>query len=211
MPLVYKASVAQGTFLGIWKKEETFDFLQNIYPLHSEEKPGYEKINNIQRKGEWLATRVLLTEMLEKRKTITYSEHGKPGLLHSNFEISISHSKNFVAILLSKIYKVGIDVEHLSERVRNVQHKFLTDEELQWCKTIKQLTLCWSAKESVFKIFEKGLDFKNIQIAPFECGTDKGQFVAVVREGNFSNNFTVHYLEIEEDVLTFTYSNLLSI
>ncbi|HAM98162.1 MAG TPA: hypothetical protein DCQ26_06090 [Marinilabiliales bacterium] len=204
MPLIFKSNVAQGTLLGVWKKEEDFELLQTVYPLRAEEKLDFVKINNIQRKSEWLATRILLTEMLEKRKTINYSEHGKPQLKDSSLMLSISHSKNFVAIIISNQHQVGIDIEHVSERVRKVIHKFLRDAEIQWCQTLKQQTLCWCAKETIFKIYEKELDFKDVEIQAFQPDAEHGSFWARTQKGDQYKSFKINFLEFDDDVLTYT-------
>ncbi len=204
MSLIFKSNVAQGTLLGVWKKEEDFELLQTVYPLRAEEKLDFSKINNIQRKSEWLTTRILLTEMLEKRKIINYSTLGKPFLVESNLTISISHSKNFVAIILSSQFQVGIDIEHVSERVRKVIHKFLDDAEIQWCRSLKQQTLCWSAKEAIFKIYEKELDFKDVEIKAFQPNSGRGSFWARIHKEDQDKSFKINFLEFDEDVLVYT-------
>ena len=67
--------------------------------------------------------------------------------------------------------EVGIDIEKNREKITNIQDKFvnteydsLSDEDL-----VKQLTVVWGAKESMYKIYPHGgLSFKNhIAINPF--------------------------------------------
>jgi 4'-phosphopantetheinyl transferase EntD len=50
---------------------------------------------------------------------------------------------------------VGIDIEYRSSRVLKIRHRFLTDAEfdlLGASPSIEDLLLCWSAKETVFKL-----------------------------------------------------------
>ena len=58
----------------------------------------------------------LLSKILEKEVKITHDENGKPVI--QDYNISISHSKGYLAILLSKALRVGIDIEYWSERMQ---------------------------------------------------------------------------------------------
>ncbi len=203
MALVFKEYIAQGTLLGVWKKEEELELLQTVFPLRSEEKISFNKISNIPRKKEWLTTRILLTEMFEKRKLISYSENKKPYLKDSNLNLTISHSSHFVAIIISNHYQPGVDIEHISERVQNIKHKFLSTTELSWCNTIPLLTACWSAKEAVFKIFEKELDFKDMEINPFQLENEKGHFDSSILKSNPPIQLKIDYLFFEDHILTY--------
>lgn len=193
-----------GTLLGVWKKEEELELLQSVFPLRSEEKADFEKISNVTRQKEWLTTRVLLTEMLQKRRIISYSAHGKPFIKGSKLNLSISHSRNFVAIIISSQYYPGVDIEHVSARVANVRHKFLNETEQAWCSSLPLMTACWSAKEAVFKIFERELDFHDMVIEPFQLETDKGQFESSIIKTNPPARFKIKYRFFENDILTYT-------
>ncbi|MFA6401991.1 MAG: 4'-phosphopantetheinyl transferase superfamily protein [Salinivirgaceae bacterium] len=204
MSLIVKEFIDTGSQLGIWKKEEDLELLLSVYPLVPSEKESFEKINNLSRKNEWLTTRILLTELLEKRKIIQYTAHGKPFLNESNLHISITHSKHFVSILVSENYIPGIDVEHISMRVNKVTHKFLSETEMVWCNNLTLMTACWSAKEAIFKVFGKDLDFKDIEINPFTIEQNKGSLSAKIIKNDFTTDFALNYHLIENDILVYT-------
>lgn len=203
MPLFLNQRLSTGTKLGIWKITEPLLLLEDIFPLLAYEQELYSKIKNENRKREWLASRILLTEISEKRVVIEYSPYGKPLLNSSTSNISISHSKNFAAVLLSSRFSPGIDIEHISLRVEKVKHKFLSADELSWCTSIEQLTTCWSAKESVFKIYEKELDFHDMVIHPFQINDN--YLDSTVIKNNENRKFRVYIKKIEEDILTYTW------
>ena len=93
-------------------------------------KRALENLQPFTRKLEWLAVRVLLYTMLGEEKEIHYYSNGGPYLADGSFSISISHTKGYVAVLLSEPGKrVGIDIECYSERVRKVAHKFMREDE----------------------------------------------------------------------------------
>ena len=206
MALISKENIAHATQLGIWKKEESLELLESVYILNDAENEAYSKITNESRKKEWLTTRILLTELLEKRTDISYNTNRKPILSNHSSNITISHSRNFVVIILSASYYPGVDVEYISDRVAKVKHKFLNNRELEWCKNIEQMTACWSAKEAVFKIFEKNLDFHDMEIAPFIVSSNGGSFKATILKPRKQGSYSVKYRVIENDILTYTLS-----
>jgi len=134
--------------------------------------PYLSRIRSENRKKEWLTVRVLLKEMLGEEKEILYTATGKPYLSDHSYQISISHTKGFVAIALHPEMKTGIDIEHISSRVRKIRSRFMNEkEEANLDKEHEEihLLLHWSAKESMFKILdEPDIDFKtSLHINPF--------------------------------------------
>ncbi len=104
---------------------------------------------------------------------------GSPYLDDGKNNISISHTKNYAAILLHESAAVGVDIETRSERVIKMPvNSFLIRNILIRTKNCTQL-LHWSAKESLFKLMnEQGIDFKqHLHIHPFIPG-NKGMIAA---------------------------------
>jgi len=208
MALIVNEKIAHATTLGIWKKEEELSVLETVFPLKDEETEQYLKISNLERKKEWLTVRILFAELLQKRIEISYTEHNKPFIVNSNLNISISHSHDFVAVIISNNYFPGVDIEKISERVSRIKHKFLNTEELDWCTDIEKQTICWSAKESVFKIFEKELDFHDMVVSKFEIDADKGHFTIRVIKKGYEKSYPVYYRIIEDNILTYCVSKM---
>ncbi len=203
MPIILNKRIAHGSKLGIWKITENANDLELVFPLLEDEKEYFNKLTNEKRKREWLIARILLTELLESRKLIKYTEHGKPFIHNSSTNLSISHSKNNVAILISNKFSLGVDIECIAERVVKVKHKFLSEQELAWCNTTELMTICWSAKEAVFKIFEKELYFHDIEISKFN--NEDSHFIAKTNKDNFRKTFKIFFDFVEEDVYTYTF------
>lgn len=206
MALVSIDNLNCNTQLGIWKKEEELDLLESVFELNVLEKIEYKKISNEGRKKEWLLVRILLTEMLQKRVTINYNINKKPFINDSDINITISHSRNFIAIITSDTEFAGIDVECISDRVGKVKHKFLNSTELDWCNTLELQTTCWSAKESVFKLYEKELDFHDMVIEPFDLLSNLGKFKLNVVKKEKQGSYVLNFMRIENDILTYTLS-----
>ena len=78
--------------------------------------------------------------------------HGKPYLVNMPFQISMSHSFDYAAVMISRKNPVGIDIELIKEKVENVlPEKFMRPEEMDFIakdeNRIQQLYVCWCAKE----------------------------------------------------------------
>ena len=112
-------------------------------------------------KEQFLAVRKLI-ELEDLDYRIRYNTFGKP-LINSNLNISISHSNQIVAIVLSNNKRIGIDVQLKQSKILNIQDKFLNMSEkikISDNLNLNVLTMIWSSKESIFKaISKKGVSF----------------------------------------------------
>ena len=157
----------------VWKMEESLDVLLSLLPntrkISSEKE--LPRFTSERRKMEWLSVRVLLYSMLQEDKEIVYSSEGKPFLSDRSFYISISHTKGYVAVALSSLNPVGIDIEQYGQRVHRVSDRYIRpdeqvesyQEDLTW-----GLLLYWSAKETIFKRMENAdADLRKLRLAHF--------------------------------------------
>lgn len=106
------------------------------------------------RERETESEKRLLEHIFSEPVILLHSAEGAPYLQGRKEHISISHSKSRLAIVVSKQKPVGIDMEEIHERLNKVKHKFLQADELKDLPTgsLKELALCWSAKEAVYKV-----------------------------------------------------------
>lgn len=173
--------------------------------LTNEEKIYLQKIKNDKRKKEWLITRKIIQSELGSNAIIEYEESGRPYLKNYNEEISVSHSKEFVAIIIHSNKRVGLDIETISPRVLKVQHKYLTDEELAFFSEDKRLEYCstlWAAKEALFKISpQQAFDFKKeIHIKPFIL-ENEGSFTGEIHKNSTTKSYTIGYKTNDNNIL----------
>lgn len=131
--------------------------------LSKAELDKFNTFKNKKRKAEWLAVRITLKKILGKYSEIKYNINGSP-YIDGDLYLSISHSNNYIALILSNKKDVGIDVEVLSAKILRTVHKFVSNNELKVFKEIdkiKKSYLNWCCKETLYKIKEKGgYDFK---------------------------------------------------
>src|SRR5471030_2496743 len=174
MAIAYRQQVDDDTEFAIWKIEEEADELYSQLQLNEGEKAYYEHLGIGKRKLHWLSTRVLLRKMLRTEEYIDCKVdiHGKPYLVNLPYHISLSHSFDYAAVMISKKSLVGIDIEQVKEKVERIAHKFMREEEMDFigdAHKIQQLYVCWCAKEAVYKCFgQKEVSFAdNILLEPF--------------------------------------------
>ena len=173
MGVIVKNDLEQDCRLGIWEITEDFDELRSKLSLESEEVKTLEGFRNQSRKLEWLSVRTLINEMTGKNSRIIYNEDRKPFLLENSSHISISHSRDYTSILLSRFKRVGVDLEYMSHRISGIADRFINSNERITDSRERlryHLYIHWCAKEALYKICDKKfINFKqNLTIQPFE-------------------------------------------
>jgi phosphopantetheinyl transferase len=122
---------------------------------------------------------------------------GKPYLSNFPHHISLSHSYDYAAVMVSKNKVVGIDIEFIKDKIERIAHKFLGKAELNFIQEndrIDQLYVTWCAKEAIYKLHgKKNISFlEHIKLEPFEY-PGSGSFVALLNAGSRQRKFRVHY------------------
>lgn len=104
---------------------------------------------------------------------LRYTPEKKPWLANSTAHVSISHSHDYLAIILDKKKSTGIDIELLRDKVIAVRHKFLSATESELAQNdVLKLTTIWAAKEAMYKAHGlKGIDFAR-DLAVEDAGGD---------------------------------------
>ncbi len=114
---------------------------------------------------------VLQALLGEAFTAIHYTDSGKPYLANRPEFISISHSHDYLAILINTKHNAGIDIELVRDKVKQIKHKFLNATEATYAlDDVNTLIRFWSAKECLYKLHGlKGLDFiTNLSVQDFE-------------------------------------------
>lgn len=174
MALVYQKELHGLATLAIWKIEESAEVLVAKLQLDEQEQAYFESLGQHMRQLHWLATRVLLRTLLQTEHYIDCKAdaHGKPYLVNFPHRISLSHSYDYAAVMISETRAVGIDIELIKPKIEALAPKFLTDTERSFIDpdhAVAHLYSCWAAKEAVYKLQGKsGISFKeHIHLQPF--------------------------------------------
>ncbi|MEN9917953.1 MAG: hypothetical protein RL662_389 [Bacteroidota bacterium] len=199
--LICKQS-SETSIWGVWKVEETLETL--LGDLQNTD--FAEHVSSSKRLFEQASVRVLLKSLLDEEKAIEYLPSGKPYLKDSLYHISISHTKGYSAVLLSKQVTVGIDIECISDKVKQVRSRFVSKcEHIDAEHELIHLLLHWSAKETLYKAMDcVGVDLKqHLLIDPF-TPSQSGCFKAKEKYTKHENSFDIRYFVQTDYVLTMT-------
>ena len=209
MPLFREIQTPEAR-IGIWKVTETADELFALHPKGACLKQEAEtKFNSTKRIYEFAATRLLL-HTLGCEHSVVYHPSGRPFLLGSDEQISISHTKGYVAVMWSSRHEVGLDIEAYSERILRLKSRIVSPQEQ--AETAYDVLLHWSAKESVFKIMGvESVDFlQHLMVIGWfnpektEAPLLSHHFQMQVSHPLHSHIYTVHYWLHDDFVLTHT-------
>lgn len=202
--LHYEHHFSSTSCLGIWYLEESIDQLYS--QLDNKEWIASICENPFEhRKRVMLAARLLLKHMLGEEKCICYHQSGRPYLVDQSYNISISHTGNYIAIILDKNRKVGIDIEQYTDKVLRAQHRFIAEgDQIEKEKEQVHLLLHWSAKEALFKILDpSSIDFvKHLHIETFNP-VENGKFRIRETLTPLKREYEAQYMTTDEFVLVY--------
>jgi 4'-phosphopantetheinyl transferase EntD len=159
MPLFYQHNINDSTRLAIWHITEDEKFFLEKVPVKRD-------VSHAQKRLQHLAGRYLLKELFSDfpLEEILIADTRKPFLPDELYHFSISHFGHYAAAIVSSTMRVGVDVEKSSPTIERVRNKFLSEKESEIAfegieksgHRLRQLTLLWSAKESIFKWYSLG-------------------------------------------------------
>jgi len=203
---ILEKHIEAGCRWGIWKMDESIEELLSLFSNPEQQLGQMQHLTAQCRRLEWLSVRALLKNLCGEEKLVEYFPSGMPYLSDHSFHISISHTRGYVAVILSSQKKVGIDIEQYGERILKLRTKFLSEQEIQTIsseKEIYHLLLHWSAKETMFKLLgEQDVEFKeHLLISPFHP-EEKGTFTARELRTAEQQNFLIHYQTHPDFVIT---------
>lgn len=211
MALIYHNSGSLGEHIAVWSISETHDelvlFLNNVFFL--------KEIQNLELKSpirvnQKISAGILLQHILQDNIELYYDELGKPHLKNHSGHMSISNTKEFVAVIYHPQKAVGIDIEIPSERILKIAPKFINEQEQKWIdespiESYQNYFTIWCIKESVFKLIGGGgIDFKeHILVNEPKGNSGQVQFIKENQEATF------HYqlITIDDILVSFIVGN----
>ena len=206
MPFLKEFIINEKTKIKLWKV-----IIGELSPkeLNKDDKKLFKLKKNNLLKEQFLATRKTLSNE-NSDYIITYDLDGKP-ILNSEFNISISHSHEIAALVISNNLKFGMDVQFKESKILNIKNKFLNEFEklnIVGDPSIDILTMIWTSKESIYKaIGLKGVSFsENIKI---DKVTEKDK----IGKGYYINGaekvkFDLRFFYLDEYIVCYASQNL---
>jgi phosphopantetheinyl transferase len=201
VPIYKTITVTKDTKVYIWKVTEPEKELAKDVVLTNHCENRMKGMKSEMHRRAFLSIRHLLKLANYEDKDLFYNEFGKPHLKDGKY-ISITHSHNFTAIIISATRKVGIDIEKQRDKILRIAHKFTPIQEYSTLANsdavVRKLTAVWGMKESLYKIYaQPGLSFLNhINVKDFSLD-EQNTTAEILYEGKKSK-YEVSFLEIED-------------
>jgi phosphopantetheinyl transferase len=230
MPLHKVVYLFNNTKLYLWKITEDFDTLFSQVKLKDSSLARLETMKSESHQKGFLAVRMLLQHIDYSDFDLFYDEFGKPHLkpdfenlsqhenskkllpkaLEGNNFISISHSNDFSAIVISDS-KVGLDLEQQKEKTLRIAKRFMDVwhlENLSEIEKIKKATVVWGIKESIFKIKnEKGISFPN-HIFEDDFSFEDKKATATLKFNNKEETFQIQFDSVEDYIFVCAFQSI---
>lgn len=192
--------------VGVWKITESEAELRTMTSIPSDELEEISYIKNESLRKQRLAVRALLDAMFDEKVYLSHHDNGKPYIENNAINISITHTDQYVAVILNDEDEVGIDCESLNRDFSAVEKKALSEEEigdLEDEQKNEQLAIYWCAKEAIFKLTSQyDVDFaEQIQIDGFKY-RDEGELSATFTDKDgYEQELNLYYFTFDRHVL----------
>ena len=177
MPIILQKKYRNGIHLAVWQITESHDELQAMLPSEILTDAELASIHHPHKQIEFFCSRLtikLLADFLGiKYLGIKKDEYGKPYLVGSTWQMSLTHTSNYVAAIMHPTQSLGMDMEKPSEKMLRIAHKFLSDNEIIAANNdLEKLCIYWSVKEALYKLYGKRKVFfhENLYVFPFQKG-----------------------------------------
>jgi len=208
MPLIFENKIENHTRIAVWQSDEEESFFLKALNLGTEEIDFLHSMKP-HRQREWLTSRYLVHLMTnsEARIPIDKDYCGKPSLKNRQQHISLSHSRNHVAVAYS-MHCVGIDIQHHEEKIVRIKDKFISAKELEKVdreNLIDAYHIFWGAKECMYKAYgKKELDFrKHMHLYPFKCYQENLELKGWVRKKEIIQDYDIMAKKLEDYYLVY--------
>ena len=192
--------------VGVWKITESEAELRTMTSIPSDELEEISYIKNESLRKQRLAVRALLDAMFEEKVYLSHHDNGKPYIENNAINISITHTDQYVAVILNEEDEVGIDCESLNRDFSAVEKKALSDEEigdLEEEQKNEQLAIYWCAKEAIFKLTSQyDVDFaEQIQIDGFRYRNEGELSATFTDKDGYEQELNLYYFTFDRHVL----------
>lgn len=192
--------------VGVWKITESEAELRTMTSIPSDELEEISYIKNESLRKQRLAVRALLDTMFEEKVYLSHHDNGKPYIENNAINISITHTDQYVAVILNDEDEVGIDCESLNRDFSAVEKKALSDEEigdLEDEQKNEQLAIYWCAKEAIFKLTSQyDVDFaEQIQIDGFRYRNEGDLSATFTDKDGYEQELNLYYFTFDRHVL----------
>ncbi|BDS13701.1 4'-phosphopantetheinyl transferase family protein [Aureispira anguillae] len=198
MPILLKYQQSNFELL-IWQIIESSSSLEQQLQLPKNQSLLLQKkYSHSEAWQQWLASRCGLQELFNTSYlNFQKNKLGKLELIDQSFQLSISHSGNYISVAKSK-QPIGIDLQVPSPKLERIAAKYIAPKVLSTLKNspyyIDYLHLYWGIKEALFKAYGQGqVNFiQHLHISPFAISR-QGTTTAKIIKPAFEATYKVFY------------------
>jgi phosphopantetheinyl transferase len=197
MALIFEKKIGHHTKVAVWQSTEESAYFADALDLTTSERQNLEHMHP-RRQKEWLTSRFLIHRITDARVRVPVDKDfcGKPSLQGTHQHISISHSRDMVAVAYSD-HCVGIDIQHEEEKIIRIKDKFISAREasrIDSRHTIESYHIFWGAKECMYKAYGlKELDFrKHMHVFPFKYYQEELSLRGWVKKDSVHQDYLIH-------------------
>ena len=206
MALYLKEKLENEATIAVWQITETEEELVNLSATPADEMEEISFIRSEALRKQKLAVRALLNELFEDKVYLSHHDNGKPYLENMVTNISITHTKDFVAVILHDEDDVGIDMESLDRDFSAVEKKALSEDEIEDIdddRKNEQLAIYWCAKEAIFKrVSVYNVNFsEQIEVERFHPRGEGELEATFIHKDGYEEEFDLSYMVFAGHVL----------
>jgi len=185
MPLISIEKIETDVTLGLWQITESVDEFLKLNPNLDFAYNSISLYRSEARKRESLAIYTLLYKLTGNSKLqIEHNSNGKP--IVDGLNVSISHTKGYAALIISKTKNVAVDIEYVSSRISKIVDKFIRKDEDASC--LEYQLINWSTKEAVYKFYsEQNLQYFEMRLKPYDMRP-----YGIIEVENLKKEFLTH-------------------
>ncbi len=166
MPVRFQKECESGAHVLVWEATESETELFTSLPSSILTDAEYEATHLAHKRLELLTSRVAIRYLAQKLgfsfDGIKKDENGKPYLVNTPWQMSITHSKHFMGVIMHPDLPVGVDIERPQEKMWRIKTRLYSEQEIHDIgDDLNRMSIYWSAKEALYKLYGKrGTDFK---------------------------------------------------
>lgn len=205
MPLIFKKEIGEDT-VAIWHILENEVHLFESKLLISEKTEAFS-VSNTAIRNQKLGARYLIDQLLQSPVEITYDSYGKPIMKGYQQELSMTHSKERVGVMLSD-KNAGLDLQVIQDKIERIIPRFMSDEEQAYLDEkyrIEHAHVLWCAKEALYKVYSrKELIFREqLLITPFVYSNGGGVVEGRIVLGEEIQKYRLQYEKLDNYMLVY--------
>jgi 4'-phosphopantetheinyl transferase EntD len=210
LPISIRWEAVGGFRVALWPKLQQAGIDELCSVVSESSRAHALKINNLSRRQEWLAARVLSRVLTGQEPAA--GELGNP-VWDRGWKGSISHKNGHVALWCSEQGSTigGVDLESVRELAVGVTAKIMDRDEILICDEIMPkvgTSLIFAAKEAIYKalfpLVRRFFYFEAVALSDLSCAGDDCELVFTVMDALLIPNLTGMKIRVSAKKITLT-------